>query len=98
MTKNYLLTLLRFALLYRSFYLTTYPLGFFEKQPKCMLTCQRKLHPILYMKRNGSISIESFWEPTAAKMIIESLKKRLLITKIGYVLITKQVGIGTKHL
>jgi hypothetical protein len=65
-----------------------------------MLTPKENWAPILYMKGMAALVLNRFEEPTAAKMIIESLKETASTNEIGVCigLLTKQVGIGTKHL
>jgi hypothetical protein len=47
----------------------------------------------------AALVLNRFEEPTAAKMIIESLKETASTNENwGMYWITKQVGIGTKHL
>jgi hypothetical protein len=49
-----------------------------------MLTSPKKIgHPILYMKGMAALVLNRFEEPTAAKMIIESLKETASTNEIG---------------
>jgi hypothetical protein len=55
--------------------------------------------PYFYEKGMAALVLNRFEEPTAAKMIIESLKETASTNENwGMYWITKQVGIGTKHL